>query len=78
MQLINEIIKSGASSAMTLEEIIKTEISEWQNSPERKLMLEGEKYYKGDSDIIKRQRTVIGDDGRMVNASNLANNKLIP
>lgn len=75
--MTNEIIKIIESSAMKLEDIIKIEIGEWENSPERKLMLEGQKYYKGDADILNRERTVVGEGGRLEKAVNLANNKLV-
>ncbi|MBD8046764.1 phage portal protein [Clostridium faecium] len=62
---------------MTLEEIIQEEIKEWHNSKERQLMLDGQKYYKGDADILKRKRMAIGEGGELEEVKNLANNKLI-
>lgn len=70
-------IIDGANSAMSLEEIIQEEIKEWHSSIERQLMLDGERYYKGDSDILKRKRTAIGEDGELEEVKNLANNKLV-
>ncbi len=70
-------IFSGANSVMTLEEIIQEEIKEWHNSKERQLMLDGQKYYKGDADILKRKRMAIGEGGELEEVKNLANNKLI-
>lgn len=77
MEKIRQIIKAGAQSAMSIQDIIKNEVNQWQNSNEQKLMLEGERYYRGDADILKRERTVIGENGRPQKAENLANNKLI-
>ncbi|MTI56145.1 phage portal protein [Geosporobacter ferrireducens] len=76
MKLIKTILANGAASAMSLEEIIKNEISEWKNSEEYKLMLESQKYYKNDADILKRERMTIGDSGNLEKVHNLASNKL--
>lgn len=77
MEKIRQIIAAGAQSVMSIQDIIKLEVNQWQNSDEYKQMLEGEKYYKGDTAILKRERTAIGDDGRPQKVENLANNKLI-
>lgn len=37
----------------------------------------GDNYYKGKHDILNRVRKVIGQDGNLVPASNLANNKIV-
>lgn len=70
------IIEAGAQSAMSLEDIILLEIEEWLSSPLRRLMLTGEKYYRGETDILERQRMVIGDRGQEMPAPHLANNRL--
>jgi SPP1 family phage portal protein len=62
---------------MTLEQIIKQEIDDWSGSAELRLMLEGQRYYIGDSDILKRKREFIGADGKMVEDTKLANNRLM-
>lgn len=77
MKRISDIIAAGAAAAMSLEQIIKTEIDEWLRSTERKWMLTGQRYYVGDTDILKRKRTVIGEGGQLEEAPNLANNKLV-
>lgn len=76
MEQIKRIIELGAKSAKTLEDIIETEIAEWLGSIERQWMLIGQRYYNGDTDILHRVRTVIGEGGQQVEATNLANNKL--
>lgn len=70
-------IFSGANSQMTLEEIIQEEIKEWHSSTVRQLMLDGQRYYEGDTDILKRKRMAIGEGGELEEVKNLANNKLI-
>lgn len=77
MDKVKSIISNGANSQMTLEEIIQEEIKEWHSSTARQLMLDGERYYKGDSDILNRKRMVIGEGGELEEVKNLANNKLI-
>ncbi|GAA0122239.1 phage portal protein [Clostridium faecium] len=77
MFFIDKILSNGTNSVMTLEEIIQEEIKEWYSSKERRLMLDGQKYYKGDADILNRKRMAIGEDGELEEVTNLANNKLI-
>ncbi|TPG82488.1 phage portal protein [Brevibacillus laterosporus] len=74
---INKIIADGAKSGMTLEEFIQREVDEWETSKVRELMIKGDKYYRGDSDILTRKREVIGEGGGKVEDKNLANNKLV-
>ncbi|BDR73640.1 portal protein [Clostridium tetani] len=73
----NNIFSNGANTQMTLEEIIQEEIKEWNRSKARQLMLDGEKYYKGDTDILNRKRMAIGEGGELEEVKNLANNKLV-
>lgn len=77
METLKFIIESGAKSVITLGEIIKAEVTEWQNSQERKLMLEGQKYYRGDADILLQEHTAIGEHGRQETVKNLEDNKLV-
>ncbi len=77
MQRIIEIIESGAKSAMSLEEIIKQEIQEWLLSDKRRWMLIGQRYYRGETDILDRKREMIGEGGQTQEDPNLANNKLV-
>jgi SPP1 family phage portal protein len=73
---IDSIILKGKMSAMTIEQIINQEVSEWRQSEKRKWMLIGERYYRNKTDILERQRTVIGASGAKEPVANLANNKL--
>ncbi|ABS39328.1 phage portal protein [Clostridium botulinum] len=77
MFFIDKILSNGSNSVMSLEEIIQEEIKEWNSSQTRQLMLDGERYYKGDTDILKRKRMAIGEDGELEEVKNLANNKLV-
>ena len=74
---LNNIFSNGANSQMTLEEIIQEEIKEWHSSTARQLMLDGQRYYEGDTDILKSKRMAIGEGGELEEVKNLANNKLV-
>lgn len=76
-EIITKIIRDGAATAMSLEKIISLEVSEWKTSPKRELMLKGEQYYRNKTDILNRERTVIGSSGAREEVQNLANNKLV-
>jgi len=60
-----------------MSDIIKQEISDWLASDERQWMVTGQRYYTGDHDILQRKRTAIGEDGKLIEVDNLANNKLV-
>ncbi len=79
MFLINNLKSffNGSVGAMTLEEIIQEEIKEWNGSVARQLMLDGQIYYEGETDILKRKRMAIGKGGVLEEVKNLANNKLV-
>lgn len=76
-EYITEIIKRGARSSMTEMQFLEREIAKWKRSPKRKAMIAGEKYYRGEHDILDRKRTVIGADGLLKEVDNLPNNKVI-
>lgn len=48
MEFINNI------NVLTREELIKIYIDEFEASPERRLMIKGERYYRADNDILNR------------------------
>ncbi|RXZ77312.1 phage portal protein [Paenibacillaceae bacterium] len=73
---IERIIIQGAKSAATDEQIIQLEVGEWKRSDKRKWMIIGERYYRNNTDIKDRTRTVIGESGAQEQVANLANNKL--
>lgn len=58
-------------------EFIEIELKNWKNSSKRILMLQGERYFRGDHDILYRKRTVIGDRGELTEVKNLPNNKIV-
>ena len=60
---------------MTDEQYIVKEIKNFKLSKRRKRMLDGEKYYEGRHDILSYKRTVIGENGELVEVKNLPNNR---
>lgn len=47
------------------------------SSDSYRMMLDGNRYYAGEHDILKRNRTAIGDDGKLITVNNLPNNKIV-
>ncbi|AZK48794.1 phage portal protein [Paenibacillus lentus] len=62
---------------MSHKKFLEREIIKFKKSKKRKDMLEGERYYRGDHDILNRRRTVIGENGLLQEVENLPNNKII-
>ncbi len=52
-------------------------INRWLASPERQMQIDGDRYYEGKHDILKKRRTILGEDGEMVEIKYLPNNKII-
>ena len=73
---INRIIREGARDRMNELEFMEKEISFFLGSPERRLMIDGGRYYKGEQDILRKQRTAIGEDGKPVVIHNIPNSRL--
>ncbi|MBO5098758.1 MAG: phage portal protein [Clostridia bacterium] len=56
---------------------LEKEIDKFKVSRKRKNMLNGERYYDGKHDILKRKRTIIGQGGELIEVDNLPNNLII-
>ena len=73
-------IKSKMSALESLgkpeQEFLFANISEWQQSDDRKLMLTAQAYYGNDNDIKDRKRYYIDRKGVKQEANNLSNSKL--
>lgn len=72
---LNEIVADGAKKIISNLQILENEIKKFKASSKLQWMLTGEQYYEGEQDILKRRRMVIGDGGRLEEATNLPNNK---
>lgn len=77
MERIAGIIEDGANSRINDLTFLAREIHKWKESPFHQMQIDGERYYRGDHDILKRERTAIGDGGSLQRVDNLPNNKLI-
>ena len=52
-------------------------IMEWLNSPRRKEIITGRRYYEGFHDILGRKRQAIGKDGTLIEVNNLPNAHIV-
>lgn len=59
------------------KEFFELEIARWKTSLDRLDALVGERYYNGFHDILNRERTVIGQDGKLTKVDHLPNNRVI-
>ncbi len=57
--------------------VLETEIEAWISSPWRMMQLKGSLYYNNEHDIIKRKRMAIGENGELMEITNLPNNRII-
>lgn len=65
------------SVPLTDKQLLELEIHHWKYSPERLMQLDGERYYRGDHDILKHKRTAIGEGGKVQEITNLPNNRIV-
>lgn len=77
MNTVKNILKQGAATIITDEQLIEMEIRRFKVSQKRTVMINGEKYYEGKHDILSRKRTVIGQDGKLEEVHNLPNNRIV-
>lgn len=74
---IEKLVNIGAAKKLTDEQFIVKEILEFQRSQRRKEMIDGDRYFAGNHDILSRERTVIGKDGELEVVKNLPNNRIV-
>lgn len=74
---INRLIQNGGNAGLTDLQFFALEINAWKGSDLRREQIMGELYYCGRQDILDRQRTIIGKDGKLQVVENLPNNKII-
>lgn len=72
---INEIVNIGAASKMSDIKFLERELAKFINSPTRKMMMTGERYYNYEHDILNKRRMAIGEGGEMYEDRQLPNNK---
>lgn len=71
------MIVQGAKSRMSDKAFVEQEILRWKISPRRLMQIKGHSYYQNEHDILRRKRTMIGEDGGLVEVDNLPNNHII-
>lgn len=71
---INKAIKSGGMDELRFFEL---ELARWKTSRQRRDMLDGEHYYRGEHDILHRKRTAISRNGKLEVVDNLPNNRIV-
>lgn len=74
---LNRIILEGGYNGLTEEQFFAAEIREWKQSKRRQEQIQGAAYYMGHHDILKRRRTIIGQDGKIQEVDNLPNNRIV-
>ena len=74
---INRLIQEGGRTGLTELQFFAKEIVAWESSPARMEQIKGDAYFRGEQDILSRKRTAIGPDGKLVEVTNLPNNKII-
>lgn len=78
MKLSNFVLnRTNSRPAISNKEFLEKEISRWENSPQRNMQIKGFLYYNNEHDILKRKRTMIGEDGKLEAVDNLPNNRII-
>ncbi len=70
-------IARSKNQVMTDKEFVEREISNFKVSHKRREMLTGERYYRGLHDVLGKKRQAIGEDGELVEVSNIPNNHVI-
>lgn len=70
------IIKETAAG-MPVPQFIAHEIANYKGSQVYRWMVTGREYYRGRQDILQKQRTAIGEGGKLIALGNLPNNRNI-
>ena len=74
---VDDLPTRGAAGRMTDKRFLEQEIGRWLASAGRARQIAGEAYYEGVQDILRRQRTVIDENGKLKAVEHLPNNRLI-
>lgn len=74
---VSNLMFYGTIKQLSDKEFLEREIARWKNSPQRIMQIKGCLYHEGEHDILTRKRTVIGEDGALVEVENLPNNRII-
>ena len=75
--MFNTMPQINSGEVINQKHYLELEILRWKTNPKRMLMIDSERYYNGDHDILHRKRTVIGKGGKLEEIDNVPNNKLV-
>ena len=77
-EFITKHISIGAEKKLSEIQFMEQELEKWLSSSERQLMIQGERYYNGDHDILQKKRIVHNSStGEDITLDNLPNNKIV-
>jgi phage portal protein, SPP1 gp6-like len=65
------------NSGISEREFLQSEIRKFLSSKNRKDMLTGRRYYKGEHDVLNKKRTTIIENGKLMELENLPNYKIV-
>ncbi len=71
------IERLNAQRVMSEREFFEKEVAVWKIGEKRRGMIDGERYFRGDHDILTAERTAIGKDGKLKKIENLPNNRIV-
>lgn len=74
---IKAMVSQGAAEKMTDLQFIERELTNFLHSPGRRVMIDGERYFKGRQNILHKKRMAIGNDGQLTEVKNLPNNRIV-
>lgn len=77
LMMAMRMIEQGAASKLSDTGFIAREIERWLHSPQRMMMLTGERYHHGDQEIKEKRRTGIGENGVVEEIPNIPNNRIL-
>lgn len=78
VQKMGKFILRGINPGMMSDRtFLEKEIARWKCSRQRIMQIKGFLYYDNEHDILKRKRTMIGEDGKVEVVDNLPNNRII-
>ena len=75
-RFLNRIIAPNIAKTVSDRSIIAHEITKFRMSKKYQAMIDGVNYYDGIQDILNKQRTSIGENGKPIPIEGLANSKV--
>ena len=76
-EVVDQLARHNVETRMTDKQFIVAEINRFRRSKRYLDMVVGENYYSGKQDILFKQRTAIGENGKLTILDNLPNNKIV-